>query len=76
MGVLATHPLSQSQSEMSGRGQGRNARHWAGCLQQSDPPPTALGWSRGSARKMTGPRKVGQGSLSSKRLETNLSFKM
>lgn len=56
MGDLATHPLSQRPSQLSGRGQGRNARLWLAASSK-----VALGRSRGSAGKMTGPRKVGQG---------------
>lgn len=37
--------------------------------------PAALGRGRGSAGKSKGPRKVGQGSSRTKRLERNLSFK-
>lgn len=38
--------------------------------------PAVLGRGRGSAGKSKGPRKVGQGSSRSQRLERNLRFKM
>lgn len=79
MGDLTTQPTVSEVIRVEwekGEGRGRNASHWAGCLQQCDPPPPALGRGRGSAGKIKGPRKVGQGSSSSKRLERTPSFKM